>query len=202
MTLQQTGIRWVFLFGYPPTARSSVLRYYRNFYNVTHRELQNVGRVSLSHWLTEVIHRLESGDSPPKRPPAGLVTGARASGEGAIESHYRGTVFDARIADVAVRTYSTFADASRAIENPSTFIGVSEDVTALVRDCRWENLLEYADRSREGRASDDLSSVLESGILTQTARLADNEERECRMTFVRLRNRAEVQGRLLPREPS
>jgi hypothetical protein len=174
---------------------SSVLRYYRHFYSVTHFDPQNLTRLSLTDWLDEVVQGLELRLRPPRQAPNVFARPRRSERSGGLV--YGGTVFDARIADITVRKFRTFGDATRALENPVTFVGVANEVTAAIRECRWRDLLEFDDQRIDDRRDSERGVALESGILTQTASLSDGEERESAATFARLRSRAELQGRVL-----
>ncbi len=178
---------------------SSVLRYYHNFYTVTHTNAQNVGLVSLDQWLAGIIEGLESGVAPPRRPPNRLVATGRTPEPGVPDSLYRGTIFDARIADRSVRTYPTFDDASAAIRNATTFIGVSEEVTLLIRSCQWDQLLEYSDRRSADAKDGEGNTILESGVMAKVIHEDESTETYSRRSFVQFRDKAQRQGRLLPR---
>jgi hypothetical protein len=169
---------------------SSVLRYYLNFYSVTYRDPENPNRVSIAEWLTSVVEDLESGARPPQTAPLNIFSRARIR-ERRGSSRYGGTLFDARLSRIAVRRFGTFSEATRTFENPVTFIGVAEDITAAIVECRWQSVLEFDDREAEALAKNGLDAVLESGILVERADLSTQEERQSSAAFAQLRARVE-----------
>jgi len=151
---------------------ASVLRYYQNFYAATHSSPRNDGLLRLADWLAQVASGLEEGRSAPTSAPSNLRTNARVMEPDVPDSLYRGTYFDARVTTRIVRTYPTFEEASARIAAPVTFLGVSQEVTELVQECRWDELLAYSDpgASLEHRDGTDVS---ESGVMSKRI---DSEE--------------------------
>ena len=140
----------------------SVLRYYQNFYSVTHRNV--IGELSLSQWLFEVIAELKNGARPPTQPPNNLVSNGRQSEPGRENSPYKGTTFDARTTMQAAKHFKSFDDATRSLVTPVYFVGTSDEVTSLIRNCRWKELLAFSDAAQESTDRDD-GAVLSSGVL-------------------------------------
>jgi hypothetical protein len=140
----------------------SVLRYYQNFYAVTHRNV--VGELSLSQWLFDVIGELKAGSRPPTQPPPALVSVGRQSEPGRENSPYKGTTFDTRTTRQAVKRFRSFEDATIELITPVYFVGVSDEVTSLIRNCLWTKLLAFRDISQSG-AERDNGAVLPSGVL-------------------------------------
>lgn len=173
---------------------SAVLRYYLNFYTVTQWDPANLGRLGIAEWVARVATDVELGRRPPQAAPANLFTRPRIR-QTRGGSRYGGTLFDARISRPAVRRFRTFSEATRTFESPVTFVGVNEDVTAAVIECRWERLLEFDSRGTDSVARDGQQVELESGILVQGADLTAEEERHSSTIFAQLRLRAERLGR-------
>lgn len=140
----------------------SVLRYYQNFYSVTHRNV--VGELSLSQWLFELVADLKAGSRPPTQPPAALVSNGRQAEPGREDSPYKGTTFDARTTKQAAKQFKSFDDATRSLIVPVYFVGVSDEVTSLIRNCRWKELLAFRDADQSGTDGSD-GAVLSSGVL-------------------------------------
>jgi len=140
----------------------SVLRYYQNLYAVTHRNI--VGELSLSQWLFEVIGDLKAGSRPPTQAPPGLVSRGHQEEPGREDSPYKGTTFDARTTRQAAKRFRSFEDATRELITPVYFLGVSDEVTSLIRNCRWTELLAFRD-ALQGSSDRDNSAVLQSGVL-------------------------------------
>jgi hypothetical protein len=140
----------------------SVLRYYQNFYAVTHRNL--IGELSLSQWLFHVIRELKAGSRPPTQPPPALVSNGRRSEPGRETSLYKGTTFDARTTRQSGRRFKSFDDATRELITPVYFVGVSNEVTSLIGNCRWAELLSYRDTSQTNSDRDN-GAVLPTGVL-------------------------------------
>jgi len=143
-----------------------VLRYYQNFYAATH-SLPREGRlIGLADWLAQVASGLEGGGTAPTSAPPNLRVTARVGEPDVPYSLYRGTFFDARLTRRSLLTFRTFAEASRRMESPVNFVGVSDDVTSLIRECRWTDLLAYSnpDASAVPRSN---TEILESGIMTK-----------------------------------
>ena len=169
---------------------------------MTHFDPQNPGRLSLANWMAEVVRELEVGHRAPRRAPRDLMVRARVTERSGQTSRYRGTIFDARLADIAVRRFGTFADATRALGRLGTFVGVSDEMTALIRECRWQDVLEFRDRRANEQRASDREVVLESGILTKSAELLENDEKANAVVFARLRQRAEAEGRIIRKNPT
>jgi hypothetical protein len=49
---------------------------------------------------------------------------------------------------------------------PVNFVGVSDDVTSLIRECRWTDLLAYSDLTSNA-VQQSGTEILESGIMTK-----------------------------------
>jgi hypothetical protein len=162
-----------------------VLRYYQNFYAVTHTSSEKDGRLGLADWLAGVANGLEEGRPAPVKAPATLRANARATEPDAPDSLYRGTYFDARLGKRNVLEYATFAEASARIAEPVTFLGVSQEVTELVQGCRWDELLEYFDRNAATKHRDG-TDVSESGIMSKRI-VSDEIEENSRKSFPQLR---------------
>jgi hypothetical protein len=144
-----------------------VLRYYKNFYQATRPRLLNVQSISAERWLTEVISNLGAGLPAPKTSPRNLRINARALEPDAPNSPYRGAWFDARFTRRSALRYPTLAEATAGIKSPVTFVGVSREVSELIRACRWDDLLSYRDPRSEGRqAHENGREILTSGILS------------------------------------
>lgn len=161
-----------------------VLRYYQNFYAVTHPTIQNDRSLGIGQWLAQVADGLEHGRPAPDSAPANLRARARVTEPGATDSLYRGSYIDARLVKWNVIASPTFEVATERIRFPVTFLGVSQEVTALIQGCRWEDLLAYNDA---GVALDrDGIDVSESGIMSKRV---DPEEvnEESRRSFASLK---------------
>ena len=123
-----------------------VLRYYQNFYAVTHSQPHGGRLIGLADWLAGVASALEDGGTAPTNSPPNLWVNARvARARTWLTPRYRGTFFDARLTRRSLLTFRTFAEASRRMEAPVNFVGVSDGVTSLIRECRWTDLLAYSD---------------------------------------------------------
>lgn len=173
---------------------ATVLRYYQNFYAVTHSSVANPGRSGLGEWLATVVRALINGESAPRSAPRGLVARAPLGQTGSGGVRYRGTWFDARITRPVVRQFTSFEEASRTIQDPVTFIGVSEVVTSLIQECRWEGLLDFVDRSGADSRVNGRTTILDSGIMARPVHLNDDEEQNSKKTFVLLRKLLEKLG--------
>jgi hypothetical protein len=144
-----------------------VLRYYKNFYQGTRPRLTNVKSISAESWLTEVISALSAGFPAPKTSPRNLRINAGAIEPEAPTSPYRGMYFDARFTRRSALRYPTLAEATANMKSPITFVGVSAEVSELIRRCRWDDLLLYRDPRSDGRqASETGREILSSGILS------------------------------------
>jgi hypothetical protein len=163
-----------------------VLRYYQNFYSVTHSSLQNEGSLGLAEWLAQVASGLEKGQPAPTSPPPNLRVRARLTEPGLPESLYRGTIFDARLARRSVLSFPTFEAANESIPAPVTFLGVSQEVTNLVQGCQWNDLLAYSDSGSNSELRDGID-ISESGIMSKRI---DSEEinEESRRSFRSLKS--------------
>ena len=96
-------------------------------------------------------------------------------GEPAREnSEFKGTVFDARIRLDNVRRFRTFQEASLAINMPQTFVGVSNQVTDLLTQCRWGELLSFRMAIDGVTTHKESRSILPTGILIKN--LPNNAE--------------------------
>jgi len=158
-----------------------VVRYYQNLYSITHRRPQGRKQVGLDEWLMTVARGLESGEAAPRSAPENLISRGRLIEPGSSDSLYRGTLFDARIARRSVKTYDSFESATESIPNPVTFLGVSEEITELIRNCRWTDLLGYKNRVLDAVGESDGIDISESGVLTKrldTAEFNDSSKRE------------------------
>jgi hypothetical protein len=145
-----------------------VLRYYKNFYQAIQPPLRNVRSISAEQWLTEVISNLSAGLPAPKTSPRNLRINARAFEPGAPNSPYRGAWFDARFTRRSVLRYRTLAEATTNMRSPVTFVGVSREVSELIKACRWDELLSYRDPRSEGRrAHENGRDILASGVLSK-----------------------------------
>jgi hypothetical protein len=144
-----------------------VLRYYQNIYRATHPTFQNVRSPVISQWLEGVIETLNNGQPPPTEAPPDLIVRARATEPWGTDSLYRGSWFDARLAKRSVLKYETFEEATRSIAAAVTFVGISQEVTELLRRCRWDDLLSYRDWSAVAGAEHDGAEILNSGVLSK-----------------------------------
>lgn len=140
----------------------SVLRYYQNFYSVTHRNV--IGELSLSRWLFDVIADLKAGLRPPTQPPPNLISNGRQAEPDREDSPYKGTTFDARTTLQAAKHFKSFDDATETLLTPVYFVGISDEVTSLIRDCRWKELLAFRDLDQTSTDRRD-GAVLSSGVL-------------------------------------
>lgn len=164
-----------------------VLRYYQNFYSITHINSQNPTSLMLTDWLRQVADQLEVGRTAPSIAPKRLYTRGRTREPETRHSVYWGTIFDARIARASVTTYASFDDATEKIKDPVTFLGVSQEVTDIIRRAQWERLLIYADNNAALEHRDGVE-ITDSGILTK--RLDPGEYNQAsRSEFNRLRRR-------------
>lgn len=145
-----------------------VLRYYKNFYQAIQPRLRNVRSISAEQWLTEVISNLSAGLPAPNTSPRNLRINARALEPGARNSPYRGAWFDARFTRRSVLRYPTLAEATASMKSPVTFVGLSREVSELIKACRWDDLLSYRDPRSGGRqAHEDGREILTSGVLSR-----------------------------------
>jgi hypothetical protein len=145
----------------------TVLRYYQTFYAVTHLAPTDRRRTSLAKWIAGIIHDLNRGESAPTGAPANLESRPRLAEPGAETSIFKGTVFDARIARRNVAHFEDFEEATRNVLAPQTFVGVSRDVTDLITQCRWNELLGYRLDSNLGSATKGTPGTLPTGILVK-----------------------------------
>lgn len=164
-----------------------VLRYYQNFYSITHMNNQNPTSLMLTDWLRQIAGQLEMGRSAPSIAPKRLYARGRTRDPETGSSEYWGTIFDARIARASITTYASFDEASEKIKDPVTFLGVSQEVTDIIRRAQWERLLIYTDGNAALEHRDGVE-ITESGILTR--RLEPGEyDQASRSEFNRLRRR-------------
>jgi len=143
-----------------------VLRYYQNFYAATHSQPHGGRLIGLADWLAGVASALEDGGTAPTSAPPNLRVNARVGEPDVPDSLYRGTFFDARLTRRSLLTFRTFAEASRRMAAPVNFVGVSDDVTSLIRECRWTDLLAYSDLTSNA-VQQSGTEILESGIMTK-----------------------------------
>lgn len=145
-----------------------VLRYYRNFYRVTLPIISNIRSLRLDVWLDQVIGLLERGATAPEVAPSNLHTNAKVRLPQTPDSTYGGALFDARYAGRSLLRYASLQEASANIASPISFVGVSDEVTEMIRTCRWDDLLSYRDTLArgwtDGRAGRE---VLSSGVLCE-----------------------------------
>ncbi len=144
-----------------------VLRSYQNFYRATHPTFQNARSLVMAQWLGRVIESLNNGQPAPTEAPADLIVRARSTEPQVSDSLYRGSWFDARLARRSVLKYETFEEATRTITAPVTFVGISREVTELLRRCMWDDLLSYRDRHAATSAEHDGVEILSSGVLSK-----------------------------------
>lgn len=172
-----------------------VLRYYRNFYRVTLPLLRNVNSFRLDQWLDQVIDGLEGGASAPDRAPDNLRTNARLRDPRNPSSPYAGTVFDARYAKRSLLRYADLSEATERIKSPISFLGVSDTVTDLIRECRWADLLTFRDPLAQS-TSNHLNGreVLESGILCERVDLQNFNSGASPKTYASMRKAALLQA--------
>jgi hypothetical protein len=143
----------------------TVLRYYQTFFAVTHLAPTDRRRISLARWIASIIRNLNRGGAAPTEAPSNLESRPRVSEPGAETSRFKGTIFDARIARRNVTRFRNFEQATRSIFTPRTFVGVSQDVTGLITQCRWNELLAY--RLDLGSPSKGSVGALPTGILVK-----------------------------------
>lgn len=167
----------------------AVLHYYQNYYEVTHIRPKNYDLIGLAAWLKQVISDVQAGHEPPTSPPSDkrLIRKARVSEPNKPGSLYKGTIFDARISQISVRKFSTFEEATRNIIDPVSFIGVSEEVTSIIVECRWADLLEFSDQN--SLELSDNSEIFDSGIMVKSIALSAEEERQSQAMFEQQRVR-------------
>lgn len=176
----------------PPDARPSakadelacVLWYDQNFYSVTHINNQNPDSLILASWIAS---QLETGGAAPSVAPKRLYTKGRTREPEDRNSIYWGTIFEARIAHASVMAYASFDEAAKKIKTPVTFVGVSQDVTDLIRRARWDDLLSYVDANAALEHREGIE-IADSGILTK--RLEPGEyDQASQAEFNRLKRR-------------
>jgi hypothetical protein len=145
-----------------------VLRYYRNFYRVTLPMLRNIRLFRLDQWLDQVIDDLDVGLPAPRLAPNNLRTNARVRDPLNPDSPYAGAFFDARFARRSLLRYDNLRQATARIQSPIAFLGVSDLITEMIRQCRWNDLLSYRD-PLAGTQSDRVNDreILESGVLCE-----------------------------------
>jgi hypothetical protein len=142
-----------------------VLRYYQNFYKVSHPAIQNVPSLTMATWLEEVASGLSLGMATPTAAPRRLRVRPHLAAPDRPNLPYQGTIFDARITWGSVARFPSFEAATAAIPNPVTFLGVSETVTEFIRSCSWTDLLDFHDQAEvvDETAGLDISG---SGIMS------------------------------------
>lgn len=179
----------------PPDARPAseadelacVLRYYQNFYSVTHINNQNPDSLILASWLRKIASQLEIGGAVPSVVPKRLYTRGRTREPEAQHSVYWGTIFDARIAHASVMANASFDEATEKIKTPVTFVGVSQDVTDLIRRAQWDDLLSYVDANATLEHREGIE-IADSGILTKYLEPGEYDQAS-RAEFNRLKRR-------------
>jgi hypothetical protein len=151
----------------------TVLRYYQTFYAVTHLAPTDRKRISLAKWIAGIIHDLNRGETAPTETPGNLESRPRLAEPGAETSIFKGTIFDARITRRNVARFADFEAATKSILAPQTFVGVSQDVTDLITQCRWNELLEYRLDLDVGSATKGRPGTLPTGILVKNLKEPD-----------------------------
>jgi hypothetical protein len=153
----------------------TVLRYYQTFYAVTHLAPTGRKRISLAKWIAGIIHNLSREEPAPTSAPSNLESRPRLAEPGAETSIFKGTVFDARITRKNVARFQNFEEATSNLIAPQTFVGVSQDVTDLITQCRWDELLVYRFDSTLGSATKGTPGTLPTGILVKNLAQPDPE---------------------------
>lgn len=142
-----------------------VLRYYRNFYKVTHPAMENLPGPSIAKWLDEVASGLSLGQSAPRAAPLNLQVRPHMGVPDRPDLAYQGTVFDARITWRNVAKSPSLEAATAKIHHPVTFLGVSKAVTELIISCNWKDLLSFHDRGEITNEVEGLD-ISGSGIMS------------------------------------
>jgi len=158
-----------------------VLRHYLGYFEVTHQRPHNSGLIGLADWLPGVIETLERNGRPPSTPPKGLHPTGRVRDPLEPPLPYSGTIFDSRTTSWAVANFANFAEASAHLNEPVTFVGVRDDLTALIARCNWDDVLSFHD-ANAALEDDGERVILESGVMT--AKLSPGEyEASARQIF-------------------
>lgn len=173
-----------------------VLRYYRNFYRVTLPMISNRSSLRIDQWLDQVIDELEAGLPAPRLAPGNLRTNARVREPLNPNSPYAGTILDARYARRSLLRYDNLRLATASIKSPISFLGISDVVTEVIRQCRWDDLLSYRD-PLAGTKIDGVSDreILESGLLCERVEPAELNPRGSSKNFATMRKAALLQNR-------
>lgn len=171
----------------------TALRYYQTFYAVTHLAPTDRNTISLARWIASIIRKLNRGGSAPTEAPSNLESRPRLAEPGAENSVFKGTIFDARIARRNVDHFRDFEEATRRVVAPQTFVGVSQDVTLLITQCRWNELLAYRLDSDLG-SSKRSPGTLPTGILVKNLAPDPEWEALAKNEFIQMKKSIQRQG--------
>jgi hypothetical protein len=121
--------------GHPASERlelAAVLRHYAGVLAVTHMRSATNDPPDGLDWISNIVSVLESGKSPPTAAPKRLLLRGRLT-EKYKSEEFGGSYFDMRATEIAATHFSTFEDATAALSDPVSFVGVTKLVTDLIQ---------------------------------------------------------------------